>query len=311
MDALNQRQVEAFRAVMMTGGITSAARLMNVTQPAVSRLIRDLQLALRLKLFERVGTRLLPSSEALSLYNEVERSFVGLDRIVQTATDLRARRAGTLRIAAYPALATTFLPAVVAKFIKDRPKLHVAVQGLGSRIVLDQVASGQCDLGFASDVFEYPSVVSVAIRQSSAVAVVPAGHPLARRPSLTPKDFRDEPFISLGQFTLMRHRIDHAFSAHRVQRQIHVETQLTEIACALVAAGVGVSIVDPLMAEAFKPRGIAVRPFSPRIDVEFAVMHSAQRALSGVATEFIDMFRQELAEHLRLQSARRPRPARR
>ena len=64
MPRLNQRQVEAFRAVMVTGGITSAAQLMNVTQPAVSRLIRDLQVAVGLRLFERVGTRLLPTSEA-------------------------------------------------------------------------------------------------------------------------------------------------------------------------------------------------------------------------------------------------------
>ncbi|MBL8707281.1 MAG: LysR family transcriptional regulator [Rhodospirillales bacterium] len=306
MASLNQRQIEAFRAVMMAGGITSAARILNVTQPAVSRLIRDLQLAMRLKLFERQGTRILPTSEALSLYQEVERSFVGLDRIVQAATDLHARRAGTLRIAAYPALATSFLPYVVAKFLKDRPKLHVSVMGLGSRIVLDQVASGQCDIGFASDVFEYPSVVSVSIKQSSAVAVVPAGHPLARKSVLKPRDFRDQPFITLGQFTLMRHRIDHAFSAHRVQRQVHVETQLTEIACGLVAAGVGVSIVDPLMAEEFKNRGVVARPFSPRIDVEFAAMHQAQRNLSGVAAEFIDMFRQELAERLHRQALRPP-----
>jgi len=308
MSALNPRQVEAFRAVMLTGGITSAAKLMHVTQPAVSRLIRDLQLAVSLPLFERVGTRLLPTSEALSLYHEVERSFVGLERIVQTATDLRTRRAGTLRIAAFPALATSFLPRLVAKFLADRPKLHVTVHGLGSRIVLDQVAAGQCDIGFASDVFEFPSVSSQAIEGATAVAVLPAGHKLARRDTLTPKDFRGEPFIALGQFTLLRHRIDHAFAAHKVERTIHVETQLVEIACALVAAGAGVSIVDPLMAEEFKTRGVAVRPFLPQIAIEFAALYPAQRTLSGVAAEFIQVFRRELAELLDRQNLRRPRP---
>jgi DNA-binding transcriptional LysR family regulator len=295
MPRLNQRQVEAFRAVMLTGGITNAAQFMNVTQPAVSRLIRDLQVAVSLPLFERVGTRLLPTSEALSLYHEVERSFVGLERIMQTATDLRSRRVGSLRIAAYPALATSFLPRVVADFLKERPKLHISVQGLGSRIVLDQVASGQCDIGFASDVFEFPSVTSQSIGGLTAVAAVPADHRLARRAVLTPKDFRGEPFIALGQFTLLRHRIDHAFAANRVERTIHVETQLTEIACSLVAAGVGVSIVDPLIAEEFKARGVAIRPFSPRIASEFAALYPAQRTPSGVALEFIAVFRRALA----------------
>src|SRR5262245_10941276 len=100
MPQLNPRQIEAFRALMLTGSATSAARMIYVTQPAVSRLVRDPQQTLGLKLFERRGTRLMPTSEALSLYAEVERSFVGLDRIQQAADELRTRRAGVLRIAA-------------------------------------------------------------------------------------------------------------------------------------------------------------------------------------------------------------------
>jgi DNA-binding transcriptional LysR family regulator len=303
MPRLNQRQVEAFRAVMLTGGITNAAQFMNVTQPAVSRLIRDLQVAVNLPLFERVGTRLLPTSEALSLSDEVERSFVGLERIVQTAADLRSRRAGSLRIAAYPALATSFLPRVVADFLKDRPKLHISVHGLGSRIVLDQVGSGQCDIGFVSDVLEFPNVTSQSVGGLTAVAAVPADHRLARRAVLTPKDFRGERFIGLGQYILLRHRIDHAFAAHRVERTIHVETQLTEIACALVAAGTGVSIVDPLTAEEYKARNVAIRPFSPRIAIEFKVLYPAQRTPSGVALEFIAVFRRALAVFRRTRAS--------
>jgi DNA-binding transcriptional LysR family regulator len=284
MPKLNQRQVEAFRAVMLTGGITSAAQLMSVTQPAVSRLIRDLQVAVNLPLFERVGTRLLPTSEALSLSHEVERSFVGLERIVQTAADLRSRRAGSLRIAAYPALATSFLPRVVADFLKDRPKLHISVHGLGSRIVLDQVGSGQCDIGFVSDVLEFPNVTSQSVGGLTAVAAVPADHRLARRAVLTPKDFRGERFIGLGQYILLRHRIDHAFAAHRVERT-------------------GVSIVDPLTAEEYKARNVAIRPFSPRIAIEFKVLYPAQRTPSGVALEFIAVFRRALAVFRRTRAS--------
>ena len=117
MRGLNPRQVEAFRAVVLTGGVGMAAKLINVTQPAVSRMIRDLQQQLGLTLFERRGTGLVPTSEALSLYAEVERAFVGLDRISQMATELRTRRAGFLRIAALPALANGFLPRFAGQFL--------------------------------------------------------------------------------------------------------------------------------------------------------------------------------------------------
>ncbi len=106
MRGLNPRQIEAFRAVVLTGGVGMAAKLINVTQPAVSRMIRDLQQQLGLTLFERRGTGLVPTSEALSLYAEVERAFVGLERIAQMADELRTRRAGFLRIAALPAWPT-------------------------------------------------------------------------------------------------------------------------------------------------------------------------------------------------------------
>ncbi|MBV8836561.1 MAG: LysR family transcriptional regulator, partial [Alphaproteobacteria bacterium] len=71
---LNPRQVEAFRAVMATGSVTLAATMMHVTQPAVSRLIRDLEFTLQLALFERRGNRLKPTAEANHLFAEVERT---------------------------------------------------------------------------------------------------------------------------------------------------------------------------------------------------------------------------------------------
>ncbi len=85
-------------------------------------MIRDFQHHVGLALFERRGTRLAPTSEALSLYAEVERTFVGLERIARTATELRTRRAGFLRIAALPALANGFLPRFAGQFAVERPR---------------------------------------------------------------------------------------------------------------------------------------------------------------------------------------------
>ena len=89
MARINSRQVEAFRATMLTGSVTEAAALMTVTQPAVSRLLRDLQALLKMELFERRGTGLVPTAAAMALYTEVERSFVGLERITAAAEEIR------------------------------------------------------------------------------------------------------------------------------------------------------------------------------------------------------------------------------
>jgi DNA-binding transcriptional LysR family regulator len=149
MARINSRQVEAFRATMLTGSVTEAANLMAVTQPAVSRLLRDFQALLKMELFERRGTGLVPTAAATALYTEVERSFVGLERITAAAEEIRSRRTGTLRIAALPALSNGYLPRLAGQFLKERPNLNLAFFGVISPIVVDWVLNNQCDIGFA------------------------------------------------------------------------------------------------------------------------------------------------------------------
>ncbi len=311
----NPRQIEAFRAVVLTGGVGAAAGLLNVTQPAVSRMIRDLQQHLGLVLFERRGTGLVPTSEALSLYAEVERSFVGLERIAQTATELRTRRAGFLRIAALPALANGFLPRFVGRFLAERPRLDIELSGLVSHAVLAAVAQGQCDLGFAEGSMEHAAVQLERMPAAPFVAVLPERHRLARKKRLRPEDLEGENFISLGPSSLSRFRIDRVFAEHGVTRVLRIETPLSEIACSLAGAGAGVTLCEPFTAMEYATRGIVARPFEPRIDFEFAALHAAQRSLPPVAREFIDGFRAHVVQFLRRESWRhapmdRVRPAR-
>ena len=301
----NPRQIEAFRAVVLTGSVGAAAGLMSVTQPAVSRMIRDLQHHLGLVLFERRGTGLVPTSEALSLYGEVERAFVGLDRIAEMATELRTRRAGFLRIAALPALANGFLPRFVGRFLADRPKLDIVLSGLVSHAVVAAVAQGQCDLGFAEASLEHAAVRKEDMPVAPMVAVLPQAHRLARKPRLRPADFEGESFISLGHSTLSRFRIDRIFAEHGVTRVMRIETPLSEISCALAGAGAGVTLCEPFTATEYATRGIVARPFEPRIDFEFAALTVAQRSVPPVAREFIDAFRTHVADFVRHETWRR------
>jgi len=299
MRGLNPRQIEAFRALILTGGVGAAANLLNISQPAVSRMIRDFQQDLGLSLFERRGTRLVPTSDALSLYAEVERAFVGLDRIAKTATELRTRRAGFLRIAALPALANGFLPRFAGQFAAERPKLDLGVSGLVSHAVVAAVAQGQSDLGFAESSIEHAAVQTERMPAAPYVAVLPRGHRLARKKRLSPKDFAGDSFVSLGHSSLSRFRIDRVFAEHGVERILRIETPLSEIACALVASGAGVSLCEPFTASEYSTRGIVVRPFEPHIEFEYSALYPAAQRTSVLARQFIDGFRAHVAAFLR------------
>lgn len=287
----NSRQVEAFRALMLTGSTVRAAQAMHITQPAVSRLVRELQEALGLVLFERRGTRLVPTREALALYAEVERSYVGLDRIAAAARELREGRSGALRVAAMPALANGAVPRFASTFLAERPHVDLALFGLVSMSVLDWVVSDQCDLGFAAAPIDHPLARSIRMPAVNYVAVVPVGHELAGKRVLRPRDLAREENVVLGPTTPSRFRIDDVFSKVGVTRRVRVETPLSEIACALVAAGTGVAIVDPFTASEYSAHGgvVAIR-FEPAIEFQVAALHHAGRSLPIAAREFVDGF---------------------
>ncbi|CAN7627141.1 LysR substrate-binding domain-containing protein [Bosea sp. LjRoot237] len=293
---LNPRQIEAFRTVIVTGGVTAAAHALHISQPAVTRLIHDLQYALGLKLFAKRGTRLVPTNEALSLYREVERQFVGLDRIERAAKNLREGQSGRLRIAALPTFNVGFLPRILGRFMLDRPGLETAVYGSISSQVVEWVASGFCDVGFAQGPLDFPNIDVDMLAPVSGVAVLPEGHRLTEKSVLEPPDFIGEPFVSLEQTTPMRYRIDAIFTSAGITRQTRVETPLSMIACGLVAAGAGVTIVDPFTAFEFRGRGIVVRPFRPAVLYEIGVVWASGRFRSALALDFVDAMRTAVGE---------------
>ncbi len=285
---LNPRQIEAFRTVIVTGGVTSAAKALNISQPAVTRLIHDLQYVLGLTLFERRGTRLVPTNEALSLYREVERQFVGLEQIENTARNLREGLSGSLRIAALPTFNVGFLPRLVAAYMKDKPGLEIAIYGSISSQVVDWVATGFCDIGFAQYPLDFPHIDVEQLPSVPAVAVLPEGHRLCGKAVLEPADFVGEPFVSLAGSTQWRYRTDALFSAARVTRPIKVETPLSMIACSLVASGAGIGIVDPYTAAEYRGRGIVTRPFRPEVLYDIGVVWPAGRFRSPLALGFVE-----------------------
>ena len=296
MARINSRQVEAFRAMMLTGSVTDAAKLMAVTQPAVSRLLRDFQALLKMELFERRGSGLVPTASATALYMEVERSFVGLDRIATAAEEIRGRRTGTLRIAALPALSNGYLPRLAGGFLKERPNLNLSFSGVISPIVIDWVLNNQCDIGFAEVTIAHSGLPCVRLPALPRVAVLPIGHRLAAKAVLEPRDFEGEAFVSLSSGTSSRHLIDQVFNRDDVRRVTRVETNLSEILCGMVSSGLGVGICDPFTAQEFEGRGIVARRFLPRIDFEFAAAFPPQRSPPPVALDLVEVMRQALTE---------------
>lgn len=284
---MNLRQVEAFRLVMLTGKMTAAAELMAITQPAVSRLIRDFEIDLKLKLFERRGNQLIPTPEATTLLREVERAYVGLKRIRAFAEEIGRQNAGMLRIAVMPALANGIMPRYLARFLKDRPNIHVSLSGIPSTMAIEAVASGQADLGFADGPLDRPGFLTES-RPVAAVVAMQEGHRLAASPRIRPTDLEGEHMITLEPGTLFAMRVEVALAG--IHRASTIETKLSHTALTLVSEGVGITIIDPSSASDYQNRGVVVRPFSEFVDAGFLAIRRSDGTDNQLAERFITGF---------------------
>lgn len=284
---MNFRQIEAFKTVMACGTTTRAAAILRISQPAVSRLLADLERSTRLRLFERGKGRIRPTAEGLAFYDEVQRAFIGLEKLSFAAENIRSFAAGSLRVASLPVLGHAFLPRVVAAFCRDYPNIAVLLHIRSSEAVKDLVAAGQFDLGFAADEIDRAGVDARAFVAPEAVCLLPADHPLAARETLAPEDLADARFISLASKDAARGRIDRLFEKTGVRRRIVVETQYSVTICNLVRHGAGVSLVNPLALEGLDRTGLAVVPFRPRVHFRTLLITPPKGMLSQCAAAFI------------------------
>lgn len=290
---LSHRQLEAFRAIIESGSVTAAADLLFLTQPSVSRLLADLEAELGFVLFARTGRSLTPTPEAHALYEEVRRSFVGLQQISRVADDIRQYRSGSLNIAAMPALGLQFLPAIIAEFTRDRPGIAVSLRVRSSHAVVQHLSSQQFDMGFSALEIDLPQVRRDALGTMPMLAVLPVGHRLCEKPVLEPRDFHQQPFIALGTEISTRSDTDEFFSACRVRPRVVAEAQLSFAICAMVSAGAGISVVEPITAlHCAGLRMVATRPILPSQPFTYDLLTPALRPPSRMVSDFADRVRQ-------------------
>ncbi|MGV1963871.1 LysR family transcriptional regulator [Rhizobium rhizogenes] len=283
---LQSRQLEVFRAVMLTGGMTSAADMVGITQPAISRLVRDLEEEVGFRLFERIGNRLRPTPEAVILFKEVSLHFHGIDRIGKVADDLRKSQLGSVRVACYTALAMSFMSEVIQTFVADRPDVSIYLHDDSSRTVLELVALHHFDIGISFTTADYPGVVMEPLPTFCAECIVPTTHRLSEKDFITPIDLEGETLVSLGVNSLLRMQLDAVLVESNVSCVRHIESTLALSVCDLVSKGLGIGLVDPFTASFYGDRDLCRKPFVPGVPYHFAIALPSGKAPPRLVDQF-------------------------
>ncbi|MDX1195579.1 LysR family transcriptional regulator [Sinorhizobium medicae] len=293
---LNQRQVEIFNAIMVHKSVTAAAAFIRTSQPTVSRELRELEKRIGFDLFNRFGKRLTPTSQAQLLHSVVARSFVGLEEISRVATAIKGNNAAHLRIACLPAYAEAFLPDVTYRFKRLRPQVHLTIHSLGEVELRHDLTTQLFDIGLTEGHYDSDDTKVEKMDLGELVCILPQGHPLADKAVIEPKDFNGVDFVYFSQEDPYRRQLDEMFEAAGVTRRYSLETTTATGVCSMVAAGVGVSIVNPLTAAHYARRGLTLRKLSVRIPYHILLWRPSNGLRSAYSAQLVRLLHEVTEE---------------
>lgn len=280
---INPRQVEAFHKVILTGSITAAANLMNITQPAVSRLIRDFEYVVNLKLFDRDGRGLIPRDDAIKLYREVERLYLGLEHISRIADEIRHSKGSVLRIGTVAALSSLCVEQILPPLIERISDISLFLDVESTTHITDVVTSNQYDVGFVFGKPDVKGLQAEALGQANAVAVLSPRHPMAQATVITAEDLtRHRPIIP-GRRTPLREQLDHVMSKKDLYMANPIETSLSNC-CTMAGANLGIGVVDFITARNHQSQ-LLIKPFEPTLSIAYLAVFPPQIAKSRLVEE--------------------------
>ena len=284
---MNLRHMEVFHAIMRTGSVTGAARALNVTQPAVSAILKHCEGQLKMKLFARVSGRLQPTAEAKAIFPEVDAIFGRVDAVNALTQDLVGGRLGTLSIAASFPIANGYLAKALATFVTERPNVRVALQSLTSPQVLDRVVHREVELGIAYEPVVSSEVETRVLMRTGIACVMASDHPLARRKEIALPDLESYSIITYLPQALFRLYVDRALSAAGIVPNIVAQVSLSLTGIMLARYGAGVALVEPLLGASLGLPGTVTRPLKPRIDVKTLLIRHKTAPHSKIMNEFV------------------------
>ena len=289
---LNLRQIEVFRAIMLSGSISGASKLLFVSQPAVSRLIAYTEQRLGFALFDRIKGRLYPTPEARRLFTEVSSLYQSVQRVNEVAESLAENREGQLNIACSPSLGQSLLPAAVAKFCQRFPNVRIVLHTLIPNVLQQSLLTQRVELGVAYMPPEHPSIKTVSLFPNRLVAVLPIGHRLAGLRQIDVSDLKSEPLIGYSPEIPLAMLVRELFGESEEDQPVsRIEVQQAHVACAMVQAGAGVAVVDEMTVRGPIWTKVVSMPLIESIDAPIKLMHLELNSLSRLAKEFIHVLK--------------------
>ncbi|MCG8546909.1 MAG: LysR family transcriptional regulator [Alphaproteobacteria bacterium] len=276
---------------MNSNTATEAATALNMTQPGVSKALRQIEDELGIVLFERIKGRLYATPDARTIYPEIEKVFSAVKAVKQVAGNLRDMETGSVSLAALPTMANVLLPDLICEFHQNLPNVHLSVEVLPAPRIVERVMEGDIDIGLVGDSTEVSTVKSEDLFECECVCIMAPDHPLAGRDHVALADMLAFPIISYFVDSPFGTRVRKAFEAQGLTYEAAVETNAVTTICLIVENNAGIAVIDPYVLCTDNAPRVVARAIWPRITIRPRLLYPQYRPLSTAARWFAAMFK--------------------
>jgi len=299
---MHLRYIELFHAVLTTGSITGAAKLLNISQPAASKALQHAEDRLGFALFSRVRGRLQPTPQALLIRDRIEKIIQDVHDLERLTKNIGQPGSSPLRVTCTPTLALTLLAGATELLRKAVPDVVAELSTQHSVVMCESLSLRETDIGLTLQDTGHQNLRQRVLCRGQVMVIAPPGWWSEAELSqpLPIEALANQPMIGITVRDALGSMLQSHLAKVDPAPRIAVSVQTYQLAHSLVAKGEGLALVDPFTARCGGTNSVQIRPLKPHLDVVLYAMHRPDNPLNPIQKRFLDLVRQ-LAQRILAQ----------
>ncbi len=288
------RQVEVLRAIMVTGTIAGAAKLLNVSAPGISRLMKHTEHALGVRLFNRQNGRYSPTAEAHDIFEQINGLYKKVDDLHFTIHNLKGGRVSELQIGSVPSISNVMVPRAIELVRRRYPKLRIDINILKIEEAIDYLLLGKGEAVAMSYRLPHPGLDFAPLAAGELFCIVPENHELAARERISAAEIVRHPLIGIDPNDPYGRIMAEIFRRLDLDYDITIRARFGTTVCSLVKAGLGIAVIDQFTVAHGSVPGIRLLRIEEPTHFETFIATKRATAQSVYAEYFVQCLKAEM-----------------
>jgi DNA-binding transcriptional LysR family regulator len=305
-DMLTLRQIEVVRAIMVTGTIGGAAKLLGVSAPGVSRVMKHTESTFGLRLFVRHQGRYAPTPEAKDIFAQINAVYTKVEDLHFVIKGLEMGAGQSLRLGSVPSIANVMVPRAIARVRKAFPSLRMTIDIIKIEELIDYLLLGKGEIVATSYRLDHPMLGSEPLATGRLFCIVPDGHALASRTSVSADEIASYPLVGIDPNDPYGRIMAGLFDRAGASYDVPIRARFGTTVCGLVKAGLGIAVIDQFTIADGGPVGVTVIPIKEPTEFQTFVTYRSDGLLSSYSEAFITLLRDEMERTVAASRAKTP-----